>query len=70
MIKQYREEARRLYERGREIAAMIKDEHDTEKIKLLEVRKATLDAERYEVLGDMREMISYERERDKCGSAR
>ena len=47
----------------------MRSERDVEKIKDLELRKTTVEAERYEVLADMRELIAYVSEREKCAKA-
>lgn len=66
MIAEYSAVAKRLFEHRKKLAAMIKEERDVNKIRELELRKSTVEAERYEVLDDMRELISYVGEREKC----
>lgn len=66
MIAEYSAVAKRLFEHRKMLAAMIKDERDVNKIRELELRKSTVEAERYEVLDDMRELISYVGECEKC----
>ena len=66
MIASYSLEARRLAEYKKRLAEQIRSERDTDKLRELELRKNTVEAERYEILADIRAMISYEAERDKC----
>ena len=66
MIAQYRAIAGALMERRRGIVDELKTERNINKIKELELRKSVIEAERYEVLDDMRELISYVKEREKC----
>ena len=66
LISQYSAVAHALNARKRKLAEEIKAERDVEKLKNLVLRKSTVEAERYEVLADMRAMISYVKEREKC----
>lgn len=66
MIAQYRATAGALMECRRRIVEELKTERNINKIKELELRKSVIEAERYEVLDDMRELISYVKEREKC----
>ena len=66
MISQYSATAHALMERKRQIVAELKAERDVNKTKELELRKSTIEAERYEVLEDMRALISYVKERENC----
>ena len=66
MISQYSAAAQALMERRRQIAAELKSERDVNKIKELELRKSVIEQERYEVLDDMRALISYVKERENC----
>lgn len=66
MISLYSATAHALMERKRQIVAELKAERDVNKIKELELRKSTIEVERYEVLDDMRALISYVKEREKC----
>lgn len=66
LISQYSAVAHRLMEHKRRLAAEISCERNVDRIKELELRKSTVEAERYEVLEDMRALISYVREREKC----
>lgn len=66
LISQYSATAHALMERKRLIAAELKVERDVNRIKELELRKSTIESERYEVLEDMRALISYVKEREKC----
>ena len=70
LITQYSAAAHALNARKRELAEMISAERNVDKIKELELRKSTIEAERYEVLDDMRALISYVKEREKCTGAR
>ena len=66
MIASYSREAVRLAEYKRRLAEQIKAERDVDTLKELELRKSTVEAERYEILDDLRSMIRYETERGKC----
>lgn len=66
MIAEYNHEAKRLAEYKKRLEAEMKEERDTDKLRELELRKSTVEAERYEILADMKEMIAYETERSKC----
>lgn len=66
MIAEYGREARRLSEYKKRLAEEIKLERDTDRLRELELRKSTVEAERYEILADMKAMLSYEEERSKC----
>ena len=66
MISGYSAVAKGLAEHRKKLSAMIKEERDVNKKRELELRKSTVEAERYEVLEDMRALISYVKEREKC----
>lgn len=66
MIVEYGREARRLAEYKKRLAEEMKAERDTDRLRELELRKTTVETERYEILADMKAMISYEAERSKC----
>lgn len=66
LISQYSAVARTLMDQRRKLVAEIKNERDVDKLRELELRKSTIESERYEVLEDMRALISYVREREKC----
>ena len=66
MIAEYGREAKRLAEYKKKLIEEIKAEHDVDRLHELELRKDTVEAERYEILADMKAMISYEAERSKC----
>lgn len=69
MIDRYSAEAHALNRKKQELSQLLRSERDVEKIKDLELRKSTVEAERYEVLADMRELIAYVSEREKCAKA-
>lgn len=66
MINSYKEAAKRLAERRRQLAEEIKVEWDTDRLHLLEQRAALLDTEKYEILQDMRAIQSYVKERENA----
>lgn len=66
MIAEYGREARRLAEYKKRLTEEMKTERDVDKLHELELRKNTIEAERYEILADMESMMSYETEREKC----
>lgn len=59
LISQYSREAKRLYERRKELYEIMLAEPDSEKQSELELRIRTLDCERYEILSDIRAMMNY-----------
>ena len=65
MIRAYSAAAHALNRKKQELLDELKTETDVERRKDLELRKNTLEAERYEVLDDMRSLIGYVAEREK-----
>lgn len=64
-VRAYKAVACGLLKRKEELNAQKKTTRDVDKIKELDLRISTLDAERYEVLADMRSMMEYIKEREK-----
>ncbi len=67
MAERYRREAARLNEYRLRLARLLADERDVDKRKDLELRKAVVEAERYEILDDLRALNRYIDERRKHG---
>lgn len=70
LIDQYGKTAGELFRKKKELEGMLVKERDVERIKDLKLRKSTIEQERYEVLADMREMISYVKERENAKEER
>lgn len=67
MAENYRAEAARLYEYRRRLASEIKTERDPDRLHILEEKKAVAEAERYEIIDDLRHIRDYISERKKHG---
>ena len=65
MIEQYSATAHDLNHKKVELAAMMETERDVERLKDLKLRLTTVEAERYEVLEDLRGLIGYVKEREE-----
>lgn len=63
IAKNYHKEAARLNEYRRKLIQMIKAERDVDRLKDLEQRKSVIEAERYEIIDDLRALNSYIAER-------
>lgn len=59
LIKEYKAEAKRLQEYVRKLALEIENRNSEEDISMLELRKETIEAERYEILSDISSMLKY-----------
>lgn len=59
LIKEYKAEAKRLQEYARKLALEIENRNSEEDISMLELRKETIEAERYEILSDISSMLKY-----------
>lgn len=62
MIKNYTAEADRLFEYRRKLIEEIKRERDVDRLHNLEERKALIEVERYEILDDLKAILSYVKE--------
>lgn len=66
MIKEYGREAAKLAQYKKELKLKMSEETDPDRLADYELRIKTADAERYEILADMKAMMSYEAEMQKC----
>ncbi len=74
IINDYCKEAQRLHKRSFELGAEIKSETDVERLHALERRKYVIDAERNEILRDIKDMLCYLTEEEfkqwqECGES-